>query len=265
VYALGAGPRYLSGIRLLRRTARCRALYCVNRPNLWSEQKEILFEDNHLLVINKPAGILVQGDETGDEPLSNKAAEYLKFKYKKPGAAFVGVAHRIDRPVSGIVIMAKTSKALSRLNEMFRDSQMKKTYWALTGKPPVPEQGTLVHWLVKDPIRNVTKAYSERHTQGQRSELSYELLGPAANRYLLQVNPVTGRPHQIRVQLSTGLGLPIVGDVKYGFLNPLPDVSIALHARQLEIQHPVTKEAMKFVAPLPNAPHWDAARALSTT
>ncbi len=234
----------------------------VNRPNLWSEQNEILFEDNHLLVINKPAGILVQGDETGDEPLSKKAEEYLKFKYKKPGAAFVGVCHRIDRPVSGIVILAKTSKALSRLNEMFRDNQVKKTYWALTGKPPVPEQGTLVHWLVKDTIRNVTKAYSERHTQGQRSELSYELLGPAANRYLLQVNPVTGRPHQIRVQLSTGLGIPIVGDVKYGFLNPLPDVSIALHARQLEIQHPVTKEALKFVAPLPDAPHWDGARAL---
>jgi len=233
----------------------------VNRPNLWSEQNEILFEDNHLLVINKPAGILVQGDETGDEPLSKKAEEYLKFKYKKPGAAFVGVCHRIDRPVSGIVILAKTSKALSRLNEMFRDNQVKKTYWALTGKPPVPEQGTLVHWLVKDTMRNVTKAYAERHTQGQRSELSYQLLGPAANRYLLQVNPVTGRPHQIRVQLSTGLGLPIVGDVKYGFLNPLPDVSIALHARQLEIQHPVTKEPLKLVAPLPDAPHWDAARA----
>ena len=233
----------------------------VNRPNLWSEQNEILFEDNHLLVINKPAGILVQGDETGDEPLSKKAEEYLKFKYKKPGAAFVGVCHRIDRPVSGIVILAKTSKALSRLNEMFRDNQVKKTYWALTGKPPVPEHGTLIHWLVKDTIRNVTKAYSERHTQGQRSELSYELLGPAANRYLLQVNPVTGRPHQIRVQLSTGLGIPIVGDVKYGFLNPLPDVSIALHARQLEIQHPVTKEPLKLVAPLPDAPHWDAARA----
>jgi len=234
----------------------------VNRPNLWSEQEEILFEDNHLLVINKPAGILVQGDETGDEPLSKKAAEYLKFKYKKPGEAFVGVCHRIDRPVSGVVILAKTSKALSRLNELFRDNQVKKTYWALTGKPPVPESGTLVHWLVKDPIRNVTKAYPERHAQGQRSELSYQVLGPAANRQLLQVNPVTGRPHQIRVQLATGLGTPIVGDVKYGFLNPLPDVSIALHARQLEIQHPVTKEQLKFVAPLPAAPHWDAARAL---
>ena len=235
----------------------------VNRPNLWSEGREILFEDNHLLVINKPAGILVQGDETGDEPLSKKAAEYLKFKYKKPGEAFVGVCHRIDRPVSGIVILAKTSKALSRLNEMFRDNLVKKTYWALTGKPPVPEQGTLVHWLVKDPMRNVTKAYTERHTQGQRAELSYALLGPAANRHLLQVSPVTGRPHQIRVQLSTGLHTPIVGDVKYGFLNPLPDVSIALHARQLEIQHPVTKETLKLVAPLPDAPHWDGARALT--
>ena len=233
----------------------------MNRPNLWSEGREILFEDNHLLVINKPAGLLVQGDATGDEPLSKKAAEYLRFKYKKPGEAFVGVCHRIDRPVSGIVILAKTSKALSRLNEMFRDDKMHKTYWALTGRPPVPESGKLVHWLVKDTIRNVTKAYPEKHTQGQRSELNYELLGMAGNRYLLQINPITGRPHQIRTQLATGLGTPIVGDVKYGFIAPLPDVSIALHARQLQLQHPVTKEQMTLVAPLPDAPHWDAARA----
>ena len=234
----------------------------MNRPNLWSEGREIIFEDNHLLVINKPAGILVQGDATGDEPLSNKAAEYLRFKYKKPGAAFVGVAHRIDRPVSGVVIMAKTSKALSRLNEMFRDDKMQKTYLALTGKTPVPAAGHLTHWLVKDPIRNVTKAYDKLHAHGQRSELDYELLGPAANRFLLRINPITGRPHQIRVQLATGLGTPIVGDVKYGFLNPLPDISIALHARQLELLHPVTKEALTLVAPLPDAPHWDATRDL---
>ena len=234
----------------------------MNRPNIWSEGREIIFEDNHLLVINKPAGILVQGDATGDEPLSAKAAEYLRFKYKKPGEAFVGVAHRIDRPVSGIVVLAKTSKALVRLNEMFRDNLMRKTYLALTGKPPTPETGTLVHWLVKDPVRNTTKAYPTRHPQGLRAELSYALLGPAANRYLLPVNPVTGRPHQIRVQLATGLGTPIVGDVRYGFLAPLPDVSIALHARQLELQHPVTKEQMTFVAPLPEAQHWDAAREL---
>ena len=233
----------------------------MNRPNLWSEGREIIFEDNHLLVINKPAGILVQGDATGDEPLSNKAAEYLRFKYKKPGEAFVGVCHRIDRPVSGLVVLAKTSKALSRLNELFRDNKMHKTYLALTGKAPVPEAGKLVHWLVKDSIRNVTKAYPALHTQGQKSELHYALLGPAGNRFLLQINPVTGRPHQIRTQLATGLGTPIVGDVKYGFLNPLPDISIALHARQLELQHPVTKEAMTLVAPLPDAPHWDATRA----
>ena len=233
----------------------------MNRPNLWSEGREIIFEDNHLLVINKPAGILVQGDATGDEPLSNKAAEYLRFKYKKPGEAFVGVCHRIDRPVSGIVVLAKTSKALSRLNELFRDNKMHKTYLALTGKAPVPEAGKLVHWLVKDSIRNVTKAYPALHTQGQKSELHYELLGPVANRFLLKINPITGRPHQIRTQLATGLGTPIVGDVKYGFLNPLPDISIALHARQLELQHPVTKEAMTLVAPLPDAPHWDATRA----
>ena len=233
----------------------------MNRPNLWSEQKEILFEDNHLLVINKPAGLLVQGDATGDEPLSAKAEEYLRFKYKKPGAAFVGVAHRIDRPVSGIVILAKTSKALSRLNEMFRDNKIHKTYWALTGKCPEPTSGHLTHWLVKDPIRNTTKAYSERHGQGLKSDLDYQVLGQAGNRWLLQVNPITGRPHQIRVQLSTGLGTPIVGDVKYGFLAPLPDVSIALHARQLELQHPVTKEEMVLVAPLPDMPHWEAAQA----
>ena len=237
----------------------------MNRPNLWSEQKEILFEDNHLLVINKPAGLLVQGDATGDEPLSNKAAEYLQFKYKKPGAAFVGVCHRLDRPVSGVVVLAKTSKALSRLNELFRDSRLTKTYLALTGMPPVPESGTLIHWLVKDTVRNVTKAYPDKHGQGLRSELRYELLGPAGSRNLLQVNPVTGRPHQIRVQLATGLGTPIVGDVKYGYLAPLPDVSIALHARQLELQHPVTKQPMTFVAPLPDAAHWDEARGFIKT
>lgn len=232
----------------------------MNRPNLWSERKEILFEDNHLLVINKPAGLLVQGDATGDEPLSAKAEEYLRFKYKKPGAAFIGVAHRIDRPVSGVVVMAKTSKALSRLNELFRDNKVHKTYWALTGKCPDPTHGHLTHWLVKDPIRNTTKAYTERHPQGLKSDLDYTVLGQAGNRWLIQVNPITGRPHQIRVQLSSGLNTPIVGDVKYGFLAPLPDVSIALHARQLELQHPVTKEEMVFVAPLPDVTHWEAAQ-----
>ncbi|GAA4000141.1 pseudouridine synthase [Hymenobacter fastidiosus] len=233
----------------------------MNRPNIWSEQKEILFEDNHLLILNKPAGMLVQGDNTGDEPISVKAAEYLRFKYKKPGAAFVGVAHRLDRPVSGVVALAKTSKALSRLNEMFRDNKVTKTYWALVGKCPNPTSGHLTHWLVKDPIRNVTKAYTERHGQGLKADLDYQVLGQAGNRFLLQVNPITGRPHQIRVQLATGLGTPIVGDVKYGFLSPLPDVSIALHARQLEFEHPVTKEAMCFRAPVPEIAHWDAAQA----
>ncbi|OWP63891.1 RNA pseudouridine synthase [Hymenobacter amundsenii] len=233
----------------------------MNRPNLWSERKEILFEDNHLLIINKPAGLLVQGDATGDEPLSNKAEEYLRFKYKKPGAAFVGVVHRLDRPVSGIVVLAKTSKALSRMNELFRDNKIHKTYWALTGKCPAPIEGHLTHWLVKDPIRNVTKAYPERHGQGQKSDLDYKVLGQAGSRYLVQVNPITGRPHQIRVQLSTGLGTPIVGDVKYGFLAPLPDVSIALHARELVFKHPVTKEEMRIVAPLPDIAHWEPSEA----
>ena len=166
----------------------------MNRPNLWSEEQEILFEDNHLLIINKPAGLLVQGDATGDEPLSAKAEEYLRFKYKKPGAAFVGVAHRLDRPVSGVVALAKTSKALSRLNELFRDNKVHKTYWALVGKVPDPIQGHLTHWLVKDPIRNVTKAYPTRHPQGQKSDLDYEVLGQAGNRWLLAGEPHHGPP-----------------------------------------------------------------------
>ncbi|RAK67096.1 RluA family pseudouridine synthase [Hymenobacter edaphi] len=232
----------------------------MNRPAIWSEQKEILFEDNHLLIVNKTAGTLVQADETRDEPLSVKAAEYLRLKYKKPGNAFIGVCHRIDRPVSGIVVLAKTSKALSRLNEMFRDNHMHKTYWALVGKAPQTMEGTLVHWLVKDPMRNVTKAYPQKHQQGQRAELNYKVLGQVGHRYLLEVNPITGRPHQIRVQLSTGLGTPITGDVKYGAMAPLPDLSIALHARRLQFKHPVTQQEMDIVAPLPDAEVWDPIR-----
>ncbi|GAA4375754.1 RluA family pseudouridine synthase [Hymenobacter koreensis] len=237
----------------------------MNRPAIWSEQKEILFEDNHLLVLNKTAGTLVQGDETGDEPLSAKAAEYLRLKYKKPGNAFIGVCHRIDRPVTGIVVLAKTSKALSRLNEMFRDNQMHKTYWALVGKAPEPSEGTLVHWLLKDPMRNVTKAYAQKHVQGQRAELHYKTLAQAGHRYLLEINPITGRPHQIRVQLSTGLGTPITGDVKYGAMAPLPDISIALHARRLQFKHPVTQQEMTIEAPLPDADVWNPVRELVLT
>ncbi|UYZ59155.1 RluA family pseudouridine synthase [Hymenobacter latericus] len=234
----------------------------MNRPAIWSEQKEILFEDNHLLVLNKTAGTLVQGDETGDEPLSSKAAEYLRLKYKKPGNAFVGVCHRLDRPVTGVVVLAKTSKALSRLNEMFRDNHMHKTYWALVGKAPQQSEGTLVHWLVKDPMRNVTKAYPQKHQQGQRAELHYKVLAQVGHRYLIEVNPITGRPHQIRVQLATGLGTPITGDVKYGAMAPLPDLSIALHARRLRFKHPVTQQEMDVTAPLPDAEVWNPVREL---
>jgi len=215
----------------------------------------ILFEDNHLLVINKPAGILVQGDATGDVPLVEVGKEYIKKKYDKPGAVFLGVVHRLDRPVSGVIVFARTSKALERMNALFRNKETQKTYWALVQNPPASSEGTLVHWLVKDEKKNKTTAYSRENKAGQRSELHYKLIKHQHGFYLLEVNPITGRPHQIRVQLAS-MGCSIVGDVKYGFSNPLHDASIALHARQLQFVHPVTKESMIISASLPQNDWW---------
>jgi 23S rRNA pseudouridine1911/1915/1917 synthase len=217
--------------------------------------QHIIYEDNHLLAINKPAGILVQGDETGDLPLSELAKVYLKEKYNKPGNVFAGVAHRLDRPVSGLVLLAKTSKALSRLNELFRSNKIKKTYLALTHKRPPQQTDQLLHWLLKDEARNITKAFTRENTSGQRSELSYTLLAQEKDQYLLQVNPVTGRPHQIRVQLASQ-GCPITGDLKYGALQPLPDKSICLHAYQLQFEHPTQKTLISLKASLPATAWW---------
>ena len=218
------------------------------------EDFHILYEDNHLLAINKPAGLLVHGDETGDIPLSELAKDYLKNKYQKPGNVFIGVVHRLDRPVSGVVVLAKTSKALSRMNELFRSDKTKKTYLALTDQPPPQPQAKLVHWLVKDEARNLTKAFAKENKNGARSELSYQLLHQEDGYYLLRVNPITGRSHQIRVQLSTQ-DCPIVGDLKYGAPTPLPDKSIALHAFRLEFEHPVLKTPLRLMA-LPPATSW---------
>ncbi|MBS1952323.1 MAG: RNA pseudouridylate synthase, group 1 [Cytophagales bacterium] len=215
----------------------------------------VLYEDNHLLAINKQAGELVQGDETGDVPLVERCKHYLKKKYHKPGDVFLGVVHRLDRPVSGVVIFARTTKALERMNTLFRERETKKTYWAIVRHKPAKECGTLIHWIIKNEKTNKVTAYTKENKEGQRSELSYQLLKEKDGFFLLEINPVTGRPHQIRVQLAS-LGCPIVGDLKYGYPQPNQDKSICLHARQLQFVHPVKKEKILIEALLPTNEYW---------
>jgi len=216
----------------------------------------VLYEDNHLLAVNKAAGVLVQGDETGDVPLVELCKKYIKEKYNKPGEVFLGVVHRLDRPVSGVVVLARTSKALERMNELFRDRQTKKIYWAIVRNKPKNETGTLVHWLVKNERNNKVTAFTKENKEGQRSELNYRVLKHESDFFLLEVNPITGRPHQIRVQLAS-MGCVIVGDVKYGYNSPNPDKSICLHARQLTFVHPVKKETISIEAPIPKSEVWN--------
>lgn len=217
---------------------------------------DVVYEDNHLLVINKPAGILVQGDSTHDKPLVDYGKEYIKKKYNKPGEVFLGVIHRLDRPVSGLVVFARTSKALERMNKIFHDRKVQKTYWAITKQKTRPEKGKLVDWLIKDPAKNVSKVCSEDTQGAKRAELSYRYLGTLNRHHLIEVTPKTGRPHQIRVQLSAA-GCPIRGDIKYGFKQPNPDASIHLHARRLYFIHPVKKEPIDLVAGLPESEFWE--------
>lgn len=217
---------------------------------------DVLYEDNHIIGINKRAGDVVQADETGDEPLEEKVKKYIAQKYNKPNGAFIGVVHRLDRPVSGVIIFAKTSKALDRINKMFARREMHKTYYAVVRNRPYPDAGTLVNWLVKDPQKNVTKAYDHEVRGGLRSELSFNLVAQMDGYYLLKVDPITGRPHQIRVQLST-IGCPIVGDNKYGYPRGSLRRSICLHARRLEFIHPIKDEPVKIVAPVPRDGFWE--------
>lgn len=217
---------------------------------------DVVYEDNHLLIINKPSGVLVQGDSTGDKPLVEYAKDYIKEKYNKPGAVFLGVVHRLDRPVSGLVVFARTSKALERMNKIFKDRKVQKTYWAITKQKTRPEVGKLTHWLVKDPSINTSKAYTEPVDEAKKAELNYRYMGTLNRHHLIEVKPITGRPHQIRVQLAS-MGCPIRGDVKYGFNQPNNDGSIHLHARKLYFMHPVKMEPIDVTAGLPETEFWE--------
>ncbi len=218
--------------------------------------QDILFEDNHLIALNKRAGDIVQVDDTGDEPLDEQVKKYIAKKYNKPNGAFLGVVHRLDRPVSGVILFAKTSKALDRVNRMFKNREMKKTYWAVVRQRPQRTEGTLVHWLVKNSQKNVTKAFDHEVPGSLRAELNYKLIGELNGYYLIEVDPITGRPHQIRVQLST-LNCPIVGDNKYGYPRGSLKKSICLHARRLQFIHPVKQEPVNIFAPLPKDGFWE--------
>jgi ribosomal large subunit pseudouridine synthase D (EC 5.4.99.-) len=215
----------------------------------------VLYEDNHIIVVNKTASEIVQADKTGDTPLSETVKQYLKEKYRKPGNVFLGVTHRLDRPVSGLVIFAKTSKALTRLNEMFRTGGVKKTYWAVVKDKPEEPEGELVHFLVRNEKQNKSYAYDKEVPNSKKAVLHYRLTGRSENYYLLEVDLKTGRHHQIRCQLAK-MGCPIKGDLKYGFPRSNPDGSICLHARKVKFTHPVSKILIELEAPLPEGNLW---------
>lgn len=216
---------------------------------------DILYEDNHLIVVNKRSGDITQGDCTGDEPLPEKIKAYLKEKYNKPGNVYLGVVHRLDRPVSGIVVFAKTSKALSRMNTLFRDDKVKKIYHAIVEQPPTEETGSLKHWLKKNEAQNKSYIVPKGTKGAKEAILHYRRLGDSDRYTMLEVQLETGRHHQIRTQLS-GMGCIIKGDLKYGAKRSNPDGSISLHARQITFTHPVTKEVLTITAPYPPGALW---------
>ena len=215
----------------------------------------ILYEDNHIIAVNKRVSEIVQGDKTGDEPLSESLKRWLKEKYDKPGNVFLGVTHRLDRPVSGLVLFAKTSKALSRLNEMFRVGEIKKTYWAIVKTPPEIPEKELTHYLVRNEKQNKSYAYDSEKPNSKKAILSYKTLARSDNYALLEIQLKTGRHHQIRCQLAK-IGSPIKGDLKYGFPRSNPDGGISLHAREIRFTHPVTKNEITITAPIPSDNLW---------
>ena len=216
---------------------------------------EVVYEDNHIIVVNKDAGEIVQGDKTGDIPLSESVKAYIKEKYNKPGNVFVGVPHRLDRPVSGIVVMARTSKALSRLSQMFRDGEVRKTYWAIVKAMPPKNEDELVHYLVRNEKLNKSFAYDKEAPGSKKAVLHYKLIGRSDNYYLIEVDLKTGRHHQIRCQLAK-IGCPIKGDLKYGAERSNPDGSICLHAHRVAFVHPVKKVMIELEANVPQTNLW---------
>ena len=221
------------------------------------ENLQVLYEDNHLIIVNKRPGDIVQGDKTGDLPLSEVVKEYLKVKYKKPGNVYLGVVHRLDRPTSGIVVFARTSKALPRLNKLFKEKEAKKTYWAVVKKAPPKEEDHLIHYLKRNPKQNKSYAHINEVPDSKKAILDYRILKKMDNYTLLEIDLHTGRHHQIRSQLST-IGSPIKGDLKYGFGRSNKDASIHLHSRKLSFVHPVKKKPLVITAPPPKDPLWDA-------
>ena len=224
---------------------------------------EVVYEDNHIIIVNKQSGEIVQGDKTGDRPLSDIVKDYIKEKYQKPGAVFLGVVHRLDRPVSGLVIFARTSKALTRLNKMFVEGEVHKTYWAIVKKETgtrsqdTGEWHTLTHWLVRNEKQNKSYAYDHEKPNAKKAILKYRTIGQSGNYTLLEVNLMTGRHHQIRCQLAA-MGCPIKGDLKYGAPRSNPDGSISLMSRRVEFIHPVSKAPIIVDAPIPQDPLWQA-------
>ena len=221
------------------------------------ENLQVLFEDNHIVIVNKRAGDITQGDKTGDKPLSDVVKEYIKDKYNKPGDVFLGVVHRLDRPTSGIIIFARTSKALERLNKMLRDKTINKTYWAVVKNHPKKEKDTLINFLRKNPKNNKSTAYSKEIDGSKKAILHYAVLKKLDNYSLIEIDLETGRHHQIRTQLSN-IGSPIKGDLKYGFDRSNKDGSIHLHARKIQFVHPVSKEQINLTAPTPKEVIWNA-------
>jgi 23S rRNA pseudouridine1911/1915/1917 synthase len=218
----------------------------------------VLHEDNHLIIVNKRAGEIVQGDKTGDTPLSDIVKAWIKEKYQKPGNVYLGVVHRLDRPVSGVVLFAKTSKALPRLNAMFAEhNKVQKTYWAIVQNRPQKAEGTLTHWLTRHEKTNTARAYDKEVPNSKKAVLDYKLIASSERYHLLEVHLHTGRHHQIRCQLAK-MGCPIKGDLKYGSPRSNPDGSISLHARSVEFTHPVSKEHLKGIAPVPRDPLWQS-------